>query len=177
MRRGGYTDCGLVELLDAAGLPRGSFYHHFGSKEGFAVEVVEAFYAWHDVRLEDLAGDTSRPAVHRLRSYFELLLDRAGQASTEERGCLLAMLSLEKSATSEPIRAGLRSAFARWQERIAELVRQAQDEGAVDRDIPPERLAALLLHSWEGALVRARLERDVQPLADFLQLGFPRLVA
>jgi len=177
MRRGGYTDCGLTELLAAAGLPKGSFYHHFGSKERFGVEVVEAFYAWHDVRLEALAAETERPALDRLRSYFELLLESAEQTPADERGCLLALLSLEKSATSEELRDALLGAFARWQERITELVRQAQDEGAIDESLPAERIAGLLLHGWEGALLRARLERDTAPLADFLELGLPRLLA
>jgi TetR/AcrR family transcriptional repressor of nem operon len=177
IRRVGYTDCGLAELLDSAGLPRGSFYHHFGSKEGFAVAVAEAFYGWHDVRLERLAADTGTPAVERLRSYFELLLERAEQTPADERGCLLAMLALEKSATSEELRGALVDAFGRWQERVAELVRQAQADGAIDPDRSPERTAGLLLHAWEGALMRARLERDTGPLVDFLELGLPRLLA
>jgi len=177
MRRGGYTDCGLTELLTAAGLPRGSFYHHFESKERFGVEVVEAFYEWHDVRLEQFAAESGRPAVERLRSYFELLLERAERAPIEERGCLLALLALEKSATSDDLRAALVDAFAHWQERVAELVQQAQAEGAVEPALPAERVAALLLHGWEGALMRARLERDTAPLADFLELGLPRLLA
>jgi TetR/AcrR family transcriptional repressor of nem operon len=177
MRRGGYTDCGLAELLAAAGLPRGSFYHHFGSKERFAVSVVEAFYAWHDVRLERLAAQTGTPALDRLRAYFELLRERAEQTPAGERGCLLALLALEKSTTSDEIRAALLDAFARWQERVAELVRQAQAEGAVAPTLPAERAAGLALHAWEGALLRARLERDTAPLVDFLELGLPRLLA
>ena len=84
-----------------------------------------------------------------------------------------ALASEGKSTTA----ANLAVAFARWQERIAELVRQAQAEGAVEPSLPAARVAGLLLHGWEGALMRARLERDIAPLADFLELGFPRLLA
>jgi TetR/AcrR family transcriptional regulator, transcriptional repressor for nem operon len=176
MRRGGYTDCGLIELLDAAGLPRGSFYHHFASKEGFAVATLEAFYAWHDVRLEMLAAETETPGAGRIIRYFELLLDRAETTPPEERGCLLALLTLEKSATSEAIRAALVGVFARWQDRVAELLRQGQDDGSIARSSDTRRLAGLLLHGWEGALLRARLERDTAPLSDFLELALPRLL-
>jgi TetR/AcrR family transcriptional repressor of nem operon len=68
-------------------------------------------------------------------------------------------------------------AFARWQERVAELVRQAQAEGALDPSLPAEQVAGLLLHGWEGALMRARLDRDTAPLVDFLEIGLPRLLA
>lgn len=176
IRRVGYTDCGLVELLSAAKLSRGSFYNYFGTKEAFAAEVVEAFYDWHDVRLEALCNDLGTPARDRLRQYFELLLERADRADDAERGCLLAMLALEMSATSAVLRDAVRNAFACWQERIAELLRQAQAEGTVEPEADPVRLGALLLHTWEGALVRARLERDTWPLADFLDTAFPRLL-
>jgi TetR/AcrR family transcriptional regulator, transcriptional repressor for nem operon len=176
MRRRGYTDCGLNELLAAAGLPRGSFYHHFASKEGFAVATLEAFYAWHDVRLEMLASEADVPGGERVSRYFELLLERAESTPPEERGCLLAMLSLEKSATSDAIRSALVHVFARWQGRVAELLRQGQDDGSIAATADPWRLAGLLLHGWEGALLRARLERDTASLTDFLELGLPRLL-
>jgi TetR/AcrR family transcriptional repressor of nem operon len=176
MRRVGYTDCGLVELLTAANLSRGSFYNYFGTKEAFAAEVVAAFYDWHDVRLDALCKETGTPARERLQRYFALLLERANLADDAERGCLLAMLALETSATSAVLRDAVSDSFARWQERIAELLRQAQAEGTVAPETDPVRLGALLLHTWEGALMRARLERDTWPLADFLETALPRLV-
>lgn len=175
MRRVGFTDAGLTELLAAAGLPKGSFYNYFGSKEAFGIEVVEAFYAWHDRVLAELAA-ADGSALDRLRRYFELLLDRSRKTPPEQRGCLLAMLALEKSATSEALRAAVERSFARWQERLAELLRQAQATGELAPDEGAGRLAALLLHGWEGALLRARLEGETWPLEDFLAAGLPRLL-
>lgn len=176
MRIGGFTDCGLTELLDGTGLPRGSFYHAFATKEAFAVEVIHAFYGWHDALLEEAVADADTPALDRVRRYFELLYERAGAVADDERGCLLALLSLEKSATSPVLRAALLEAFERWQARIEALLEQARADGELGPDDDPRKLAGLLLHGWEGALVRARLERDLWPLADFLELAFPRLL-
>ena len=152
IRRVGYTDCGLVELLSAAKLSRGSFYNYFGTKEAFAAEVVEAFYDWHDVRLEALCNDLGTPARDRLRQYFELLLERADRADDAERGCLLAMLALEMSATSAVLRDAVRNAFACWQERIAELLRQAQAEGTFILRDQVRLVAILLTRDLEGVL-------------------------
>jgi len=160
MRRVGYTDAGLEELLGAARLPKGSFYNYFPGKEAFAVEVVEAFYAWHDRVLAELAVAEGAPR-ERLQRYFELLLEATRSAPPEEWGCLLAVLALEKSATSEPLRAAVVRSFARWQERVAELVRQAQAAGELPPGEDAGRLGALLLNGWEGALLRARLVRPL----------------
>ena len=175
MRRVGYTDCGLTELLGEAKLPKGSFYNYFPTKEAFAVEVVAAFYDWHDRLLGKLVEDISRPALVRVEEYFRTLLDEAERADPAERGCLIALLALEKPATSEPIRQALCGAFHRWQDRLAELLRQAQESGELTGE-DAELLASLLLHTWEGALLRARLEQDTWPLADFVSTALPRLL-
>jgi TetR/AcrR family transcriptional repressor of nem operon len=86
------------------------------------------------------------------------------------------MLSLEKSATSPVLRAAILDAFERWQGRIEGLLREARESGEVAPGDDPARLAGLVLHAWEGALLRARLERELWPLADFLELALPRLL-
>ena len=175
MRRVGFTDAGLGELLATTGLPKGSFYNYFPSKEAFGVEVAEAFYGWHDRALAELAEGEGSPLA-RLGAYFELLRDATRRSPPEQWGCLLAVLALEKATTSEALRAAVARSFARWQERVAELVRQAQTAGELDPAEDAGRLAALLLHGWEGALLRARLEREPWPLEDWLETGFPRLL-
>src|ERR1700739_4521865 len=102
MLRSGYAGTGLVELLQAAGVPKGSFYNHFESKEAFGVELVQRYYARHDRILASLLAETDRTPLERLRSYFERLLQRAVDASPQARECLLGMLALEMAGSSEP---------------------------------------------------------------------------
>ena len=176
MLRSGYAATGLVELLQVAGVPKGSFYNHFESKEAFAVELVRRYYAGHDRRLADVVAETERSPLGRLRSYFDELLERAVEADAPVRGCLLGMLALEMAGSSEPLRASVNDAFGRWQARIAELVRQAQEAGEVRAEHDADRLAGALLQGWEGALMRARVSRDLTPLRNFVDLEFNRLL-
>jgi TetR/AcrR family transcriptional repressor of nem operon len=175
MLRSGYAATGLVELLQAAGVPKGSFYNHFDSKEAFGVELVRLYYAEHDRLLAALLTQTDRRPLERLRSYFDLLLQRAIDASPQSRGCLLGMLALEMAGSSEPLRASVSDAFRRWQARLAELLRQAQVAGELALEHDPQLLAALLLEGWEGALMRARASQDLESLRNSLDLAFSRL--
>jgi TetR/AcrR family transcriptional repressor of nem operon len=175
MLRSGYAGTGLVELLQAAGVPKGSFYNHFDSKEAFGVELVQRYYAEQDRLLASLLMQTDRRPLERLRAYFELLLQRAVDASPQVRGCLLGMLALEMAGSSEPLRASVSDAFSRWQARIAELLRQAQVVGELAPEQDPQPLAAMLLEGWEGALMRARASRDLDSLRTSLDLVFSRL--
>jgi TetR/AcrR family transcriptional repressor of nem operon len=175
MLRSGYAGIGLAELLHAAGVPKGSFYNHFDSKEAFGVELVRRYYAEHDQLLASLLMETHRSAVVRLRSYFELLLQRATEASPHARGCLMGMVALEMAGSSEPLRASVDEAFRAWQGRIAELLRQGQVAGELAPEQDPQPLAAMLLESWEGALMRARASRDLDGLRRSLELTFSLL--
>jgi TetR/AcrR family transcriptional regulator, transcriptional repressor for nem operon len=175
MLRSGYAGTGLTELLQAAGVPKGSFYNHFESKEAFGVELVQRYYAWHDGLLASLLAETDRSPLARLRAYFERLLQRAVDASPEARGCLMGMLALEMAGSSEPLRATVSDAFRRWQARIAELLRQAQVAGELAPEQDPQPLAAMFVEGWEGALMRARASRDLDALRNSLDLLFSRL--
>ena len=176
MLRAGYAGTGLVELLGTAGVPKGSFYHHFASKEEFGLELVRRYYDWHDQLLAALIAQGERSPLERLRSYFEALLRRAVDASPPARGCLLGMFALEMSGSSEPLRETVSDAFSRWQARIAELLRQAQIAGELDPELDPRPLAAILLEGWEGALMRSRVSRDLEGLRDFVEVCFSRLL-
>ncbi|MCW3065585.1 MAG: transcription regulator protein [Solirubrobacterales bacterium] len=175
MLRSGYAGIGLAELLQEAGVPKGSFYNHFDSKEAFGVELVRLYYAEHDRLLAALLTQTDPRPLERLRSYFDLLLERAVDASPQARGCLLGMLALEMAGSSEPLRASVSDAFRRWQARLAELLRQAQVAGELAPEQDPQPLAALLLDAWEGALMRARASRDLESLRNSLDFAFSRL--
>ena len=177
MLRSGYAATGLVELLRTAGVPKGSFYNHFESKEAFGLEIVRRYYAAHDGRLASLAAETDRSALERLRAYFDHLLEIAERAAPQTRGCLLGMLALEMAGSSEPLRSLVDDCFARWQARVAELLRQAQEAGEIDGGQDAQQLAGMLLQGWEGALMRARVSQDLQGLLDFIAFAFTRMLA
>jgi TetR/AcrR family transcriptional regulator, transcriptional repressor for nem operon len=176
MLRSGYAGTGLVELLEAARVPRGSFYNHFDSKEDFGVELVRRYYDRHDQLLAALIAQPEPGPLERLRSYFEEVLRRAVDASPQARGCLLGMFALEMSGSSEPLRETVSDAFSRWQSRIAELLRQAQIAGELDPDRDPQPLAGMLLEGLEGALMRSRVSRNLDGLRSFIELAFTQLL-
>jgi len=176
LRRNGYAASGIVELLERSGVPKGSFYHHFGSKEAFAVEVAEAYYAWHDRRLEALLAETSTPALERIYAYFDVLLERAAEAPSDVRGCLLGLLALETAASGEALPEALHFCFDRWRGRLGGLVAQAQAAGELPATDDPRVLAGLLIDAWEGALIQARLADHVTPLRSCRDIALPRLL-
>jgi TetR/AcrR family transcriptional repressor of nem operon len=171
----GYAATGVKEILDLAGVPKGSFYHYFPSKEAFAREVLQRYASREVQRWETILGDAKLPPLKRLRKYFNQLISVYGQKGPIS-GCLLGQMSVEVAEQSPEIQSLLSSAFRHWQEAIAALLRSAVDRGDLPRSTKADELASFLLNSWEGALVRSKAERSDQPLDTFIHFAFKVLL-
>jgi TetR/AcrR family transcriptional regulator, transcriptional repressor for nem operon len=175
MRKHGYGATGVQEILDAAGVPKGSFYHHFGSKEEFTAAVLERYVELEAAHCSEVLGNTRQMPLRRLRRYFEDLVRTAGQAAPIQ-GCLLGRLSLETAGASALLQACLSSNFTGWQATIACVIQEAAEKGDLPSSARPEALAGFLLNSWEGALLRSQADRSDKPLKDFLHYMFEELL-
>lgn len=175
MRKHGYGATGIQDILNAAGVPKGSFYHHFGSKEEFTAAVLERYVTLAGERCQKFLGNLRQAPLRRLRRYFEDLIRTAGQ-SAPIQGCLMGSLSLEIAGTSSLLQASLRSNFAHWQAVIASVLREAIENGELPKSTRPEALAGFLLNCWEGALLRSQADRSDSPLKDFLHYTFEEIL-
>jgi TetR/AcrR family transcriptional regulator, transcriptional repressor for nem operon len=176
MRKHGYGATGLQEILHAAGVPKGSFYHHFGSKEEFTAAVIERYFTLEAKHVDTVLSNTRQTPLKRLRRYFEELIQMAGQ-SAPIAGCLLGSLSLEIADASPLLQSCLSFSFTHWQAAIASVVREAVEKGELPQSTKPESLAGFLLNSWEGALLRSQADENDAPLKDFLRFVFDDLLA
>lgn len=174
MRKHGYGATGLQEILAAADVPKGSFYHHFGSKEQFTAAVLERYVAFAEEHAQQILNDRRQPPLKRLRRYFEGLIRVAG-SSAAIPGCLMGNLSLEVANTSTLLQGRLSSSFVRWQTAVALVLREAVEKGDLPKSTRPEALAGFILNSWEGALLRSQADRSDVPLTHFLQYIFDEL--
>jgi TetR/AcrR family transcriptional repressor of nem operon len=171
MRKYGYGATGLLEILEAASTPKGSFYHHFGSKEEFTAAVLERYVALEGEHCREVLGNTRQAPLRRLRRYFEDLVRTAGQ-SAPTPGCLMGSLSLETAGTSALLQGRLSSNFTHWQAAITPVLLEAVERGDLSSSARPEALAGFILNSWEGALLRSQADRSDIPLKDFLHYIF-----
>jgi TetR/AcrR family transcriptional regulator, transcriptional repressor for nem operon len=176
MRKHGYGATGLQELLRAADVPKGSFYHHFGSKEEFAGAVIERYVALVGQLTQEILGNTRQAPLKRLRRYFEELIRSAGQ-SAPIPGCLLGSLSLEVAAVSPRLQGHLRTSFTGWQDAVASVLREAVEAGDLPKSAEPDSLAGFVLNGWEGALLRSQADRSDAALKNFVHYVFDEMLA
>lgn len=172
----GFASTGLEPLLARAGVPKGSFYHYFASKEAFGLAVLEVYAAYFARRLDRHFLDVSLPPLARLAAFVDGAA--AGMARHGfRRGCLVGNLGQEVSTLPAAFRQRLEAVLQDWQARLEHLLDEARGSGELAASADCAALAAFFWIGWEGAVLRARLVAHENPLRLFHQgfvAGLPR---
>jgi TetR/AcrR family transcriptional repressor of nem operon len=164
----GFNGCGVQDITDAAGVPKGSFYNHFKSKEALAIEALQRYMAE-----RSFASEAASPLA-QLRAHFECLAGRV-ESWQFRRGCLLESFATETADASPAMRQALAEAFDGWIATVAALLSEAQAKGEVDPALDAASCASFLVHAWEGAVTGAKVAKIRRPIDDFFGIAFTML--
>ncbi|BCS55399.1 TetR/AcrR family transcriptional regulator [Geobacter sp. SVR] len=167
----GYNATGIDAVLKRTGVPKGSFYHYFGSKEEFGLAVIEEFAARFLARVDVLLADPALPPLERLRAFLERGLERLAEHQCTV-GCLIGDLGQELAARNERLRERLDEILFSWRERFAACIREAQHTGELPPSYDPLVIAGFVLSGWEGAVLSAKVMKSPQPVRDFIDTLF-----
>ncbi|MNZ10094.1 Transcriptional regulator AcuR [compost metagenome] len=172
----GFMATGIDTVLKRVGVPKGSFYHYFDSKEAFGQAVLESYASYFARKLDRWLLDEEASPLQRLGNFVEDA--KAGMARHQFcRGCLVGNLGQEVAILPESFRLQLEATLCSWQQRLARCLRAAQAAGELAAGADCDELAAFFWIGWEGAVQRARLTRDTIPLEVFIRgflAGLPR---
>ncbi|WP_123027346.1 TetR/AcrR family transcriptional regulator [Mycolicibacterium stellerae] len=160
----GFEGASVHDLVTAAGVPKGSFYNHFPSKEHFAVEHVHRYVR--TLQLEALR-DAPGSAVDAVREHFEHQI-AARQEGRMDAGCLLGTFSNSVTDSYPALRAAVRHGFEQWIEALTAVLSRACAAGEIPATSEPADLAAALVDGFEGAIARTRATGLADPLRVFV---------
>ncbi|MFI6096059.1 TetR/AcrR family transcriptional regulator [Lentzea sp. NPDC051213] len=166
--RHGYNACGVKLITDSAGVPKGSFYNHFDSKEALALVVMDRYG---ETRHLDELANTKVAPLTRLRNHFEALAKDIVEYGYE-RGCVYGNFSNEAADHIPAIREGVAAAFDFWAEAVEKAIREAQADRSLTSTQDPETLSRFLINAWEGAIVGERAAKSGESFAAFFTLAF-----
>ena len=170
----GFNATSVQDITEAAGVPKGSFYNHFTSKEALGVEVLQR-YTEQAGRIGALLAGSSLPPREWLRGYFGTLVE-SNIASEFTAGCMLGNFSTELSNQSPAIRQQVRQSFASRSGMLEEVIAQGQRDGSIATPQPARELADFTADAWQGAVLRAKAEKDRAPLDRFADMVLTRIL-
>jgi TetR/AcrR family transcriptional regulator, transcriptional repressor for nem operon len=171
MFQAGYEGATVRNICAAAGAPHGSFTNHFRSKEAFAREVLDRYFANLQGYVREALEDSSLSPRKRLERYLEII-SGVLEGDKWSRGCLIGDFSLETTSHSALLRDRLEAIFQEWRAPFAACIAEAQASGEIDSMFDPMDLAEFLLASWEGAILRMKVERGPAALERFRKIAF-----
>jgi TetR/AcrR family transcriptional repressor of nem operon len=172
----GYDATGVSEITGAAGVPKGSFYNYFASKEAFALEVLEHYVSGAIDMMESMLNTTDGTHLERLRGlYLQLVAVQSGEHLT--RGCMIGNLCQELAGRDDAFQPAIRQTMRRMRQVVENELALAQAAGEIDPDIDVAETTAFISDAWQGAQMRAKASRDTAPMESFVTHVFDRILA
>lgn len=174
----GFSAVGLNEVLAAAGVPKGSFYHYFGSKDAFGEALLEGYFEAYVADMERIFGQPGKNKAVQLEDYFAAWQDNQSFEDCQGK-CLAVKLGAEVADLSDSMRSALDRGTAAIIAGMAEAIEAGQAEGSLPVQGDAKALAQSLYQLWLGASIMVKIVRTPQPFANALcttrhLLGLPR---
>jgi TetR/AcrR family transcriptional repressor of nem operon len=167
----GFGASGVRDIVQAAGVPQGSFTNHFASKEAFGLEILARYREMTDAAVAATLRNDALPPLRRLRRWIEGQLEYLKQDDMR-RGCLFGNLSAEASEQSDTIRTRTANAYTENQESVAYCLRAAVAAGELPSTLDTHELGGFIVSSLQGAILVAKAQRSPAPMERFLRVLF-----
>lgn len=167
----GYNDTGVQEILDKAGLPKGSFYNFFKSKEEFGLQVIDYFMSVYGNVFKMFFEDASRPPLERMRLLNRWFIDFF-KSKDYTLGCPIGNFAQEMGDTSPAFQEKIKSSLDIMVGQFAMVLREARESGQISQTLDIDKTARFILSSWEGALMHMKAVKSTEPLEIHAEIIF-----
>jgi TetR/AcrR family transcriptional repressor of nem operon len=167
----GYNNTGVKEILDAAGVPKGSFYNFFKSKEDFGLQVIDYYVGFFFEIFNRHLSDASLPPLDRIRNLLLGFMDFF-RANDYTLGCPIGNFAQELGDISPVFREKLKGCLDAMSWQFASVLQDASDANALSKSLDVREAAGFIVSSWEGALVLMKVMKSTAPLETHLKYVF-----
>jgi TetR/AcrR family transcriptional repressor of nem operon len=171
----GFNSTGLNAVLSSAGVPKGSFYYYFPSKEDFGLAVIDEFGESYNNRMRSYLQNKNVAPLKRIRNYMEDGI-KSMETCACKRGCLIGSLGQELAGQNEVFRKRLADIFQEWSDYFTDCLEEAKAAGEIAKDSNTKELADLILNGWQGASLRAKVTKSVKPMKSYVKMLFTKIL-
>ena len=169
MHRKGYNATGVKDIVDAAGIPKGSFYNYFESKEDFVIQALQYSADHCNTVMRETLRDRSLPPLQRIEKFYEERIIQFRECDFT-LGCFGSNLCIEMGDISLQIGGATEAYFKRLESVLLSCLQEAQNAGDLDKETNIDKLAQFIYNSWNGAILRMKASRSPEPLNIFTEM-------
>lgn len=176
IRMNGFNNTGIQEILESAGVPKGSFYFYFRSKDDLGLALIDYYAEYLASLCASSLGVADSSPLERLRGFFEGMRMLFEQDEWKG-GCPIGNLTQEMGSLSDAFRARLQAVFTIMQTSIRDCLEEARSRGELNPALDVDEMAEFILNGWEGAVLRMKAEGGSGPLVVFEKIIFGGVLA
>jgi TetR/AcrR family transcriptional repressor of nem operon len=166
----GFRGASVRDIVQAAGVPQGSFTNHFASKEAFGLAVIDLYTAYSDAMVRETLGNATLAPLARVRAYFDAQIAMM-KRDAMRGGCLYGNFSAEASSHSEAMRTKVVAALGARAQAVAACLREAIDAGEL-APLDVDGVAGFIVSSLQGAILVSKAQRSLAPLEQLTSVVF-----
>ena len=167
----GFNHTGIQEILNAAGVPKGSFYNYFNSKEDFGLQIIDHFAGYYTFISRPILEDPALSPLQKIKRLLEWFMEFF-KSKDYAYGCPIGNLAQEMGDLSPAFRDKLRSALDILVDSYSILLARAQKEGEISQNLDVREAARFLVSSWHGALMHMKAMKGPEPLENHKRFIF-----
>lgn len=175
MTERGFQTTGIEQVLKRAGVPKGSFYYYFKSKQEFGEAVIDNYDEFYAKKMERIFGNRSRSPVERIQDFVKDSMKGIAKYRFR-RGCLVGNLGQEVSTLDDPFRVRLEGILRSWERIVADCLKEGVKRGELPAHTDATAMSRFFWIGWEGAILRAKLTRNQAPLEHFANVFLRSIV-
>ena len=172
----GYVGASVRDIVDAAGVPQGSFTNHFVSKEAFSLEILDRYFANSRIVIAETLRNDDLPPMKRLRAYIDASI-AAIKSHEVKNGCLVGNFAAEASDHSEIIRKRVSEIYTELREATTYCLKAAVKAGELPKNLKVSDVADFIVTGLQGAWLVSKVERDLTFAETFKKTLFATVLA
>lgn len=166
----GYNGTGVKDLTDAAGIPKGSLYNYFKSKEDYAKEALYFYYNEMSKEIFNILADKDLKPLDRIKNFYGTMIEDFEDESNCNLGCFVGNLTQEMGGVSEL----LAEVTNKIHDEIAQKIKSCLEEAVEKEDLAKEKnadiLSQFIVSSWQGSLLRIKASKTKDSLDNFYKV-------
>lgn len=171
----GFHAIGIEDVLRQVGVPKGSFYHFFESKQAFLEAVVENCREYYCLKYEKILLNSERTCLERIREFGDSAM--IGMERFEfKRGCLVGNLGQELSSIDQSLASTLDGIMTSWEVALSRCLSDGVASGEIPQDTDVQSLSQFFFTGWQGALLRCKMKRSIAPLGLYVDVFISRVL-
>ena len=170
-RKNGYHNVGINQILKESGIPKGSFYNFFKSKEDFANKVMERYGETNANSIQDFLDKSELTPIESLKSFYSFMID-INETDKYLSGCIINNMSIEVGRINEVMASKANEQFIGWLNILASVISKGQELKEITKKYSALEIAEYLHSGFYGTFSRMKVTRNRTYMDIWLKITF-----